>query len=155
MFVDNRPKVTRIAVMPPVSNAAVYAAKDAVGGLLTFANAVRASGGSGMIEKVVVVDKGQQAAWLDLVLFRATFTAPSDNAIFAPTDAELLDCEGVVPIFTGDYADFSSNAVATKNAVGLEFSLAGTSLFGVLVARGTPTYTSTTDLVVTLTILQD
>lgn len=155
IYVDPRPAVMRLQVTPTVSTTPAYTAKDAVGGLLTFANAVRASGGSGRIEAVQVEDKGQQRADLDLVLFDRTFTAPTDNAIFNPSDAELLTCVGWIPIGAGNYSDFSTNSVAAINSVGLEFVLNGTDLFGALVTRGTPTYTSSSDIVVTLTILQD
>lgn len=153
LSVDPRLKVVRLSQTPAISTA-VYAAKDAVGGLLTFAGAARAVGGSCRIEAVQIVDKGQQRAQLDLVLFDRAFTAPTDNAIFAPTDAELSNVVAVVPIFGGDYADFSTNSVAHKVA-GVEILLNGTDLFGALVTRGTPTYTSTADLVVTLTLAQE
>ncbi len=153
-YTDNRAKVVSIAQTPTISTSPAYTAKDAIGGLLTFANAVRASGGTGKIAAVQIEDKGQQKADIDLVLFNATITAPTDNAIFNPSDAEVGTCVGYIPIGGGMYSDFSTNSVA--NAIpGLEFVLAGTSLFGVLVARSTPTYTSTTDIVVTLTIQQD
>lgn len=155
MYVDPRPKSTRIAVTPTVSTTPAYTAKDAVGGLMTFSNAVRASGGSGLLYAVQVVDKGQQMKDLDLVLFDRSITAPTDNSIFNPSDTELTEAVGTVRISSGDYADFNNNSVATVANVGIEFVLNGTDLFGVLVARGTPTYTSTTDIVVTLTILQD
>jgi len=155
-YVDPRLKVVRLAVTPTISTSPAYTAKDAVGGLMTFSNAVRASGGSGTLLAVQVEDKGQQMKDLDLVLFDRTLTAPTDNSIFAPSDAELATCIGVIPITAGAYADFSTNSVADAYA-GLPkpFVLNGTDLFGVLVARGTPTYTSTGDLVVTLTIQQD
>lgn len=156
MYVDPRYKMVRVSQTPTVSNAAIYAAKDAVGGLLTFANAVRAVGGSGRIEAVQILDKGQQRADLDLVLFDRTLGAPTDNAIFAPSDAELATCVGWVSVGAGSYADLSTNSVAHV-APGLAFVLeaATTSLFGALVTRGTPTYTSTSDIIVTLTIAQD
>ena len=154
VYVDPRLKVVRLSQTPTISTSA-YTAKDAVGGLLTFANAVRASGGSCRIEAVQLVDKDQEMANMDLVLFDRTFTAPTDNAVFDPTDAELANCIGVISIGAGFYADFNDNAVAVVNNVGLECVLNGTDLFGALVARGAPTYTSTSDITVTLTILQD
>lgn len=154
LTVDNRFKVTTIAVTPTVSSGSAYAVKDAVGALYTFANAARASGGSGRVEKVSIVDKGQQMVALDVVFFKATFTAPTDNAVFDPTDAELGDFIGHVSIYSGDYADFNDNSVATK-LCDLPFSLTGTDLFAAVVARGTPTYTSTSDLIVTLHVVQD
>lgn len=155
--VDPRLKVVRLQVTPTVSTTPAYTAKDAVGGLMTFSNAVRASGGTCRIEAVQVVDKGQQMKELDLVLFDRSITAPTDNAVFAPTDTELDKCVGVIPLGSGYYADFSTNSVAVVNALGLEVVLNGTDLFGVLVSRSAtgPTYTSTSDLVVALTIIQD
>lgn len=151
-WMQPRLRVVRLAATPTISTSA-YAIKDAIGGLMTFSGAVRASGGSGVLMAVQVVDKDQELKAMDLVLFDRSITAPTDNAIFAPTDAELANCIGVVPV--GAYADFSTNSVAYANNVGLAFVLNGTDLYGVLVARDTPTFTATSDIVVTLTILQD
>lgn len=154
LYVDPRLKVVRLQVTPTISTTA-YAAKDNVGGLMTFANAVRASGGTCRIEAAQLVDKDQERADLDLVLFDRTITAPTDNAAFDPTDTELGYVVGVVPFGAGDYFDFNDNAVAHIGGLGLAAALNGTDLFGVLVARTTPTYTATSDIVVTLTITQD
>jgi hypothetical protein len=154
-YVDPRLKVVRLAVTPTISTSPAYSLKDAVGGLMTFTNAVRASGGSGTLQAVQIEDKAQQLAALDLVLFDRSITAPTDNAVFAPSDTELSQCVGHIPFLNADYADLSTNSVATRLGLGLSFVLNGTDLFGVLVARGTPTYASTTDIVVALTIIQD
>lgn len=153
--VDPRLKVVRIAVTPTISSSPAYTAKDAIGGLMTFSNAVRASGGTCMIQSLQVVDKDNtpQDAIIDLVLFDRTLTAPTDNAIFAPTDAEAATCVGIIPITI--WSDFSVNSIAFVNNIGLEVVLNGTDLFAVAVARSTPTYSGTTDLVFTLTIAQD
>lgn len=156
LYVDNRPKVTRIQVTPTVSNGTAYAVKDAVGGLLTFANAARASGGSILIQSAQLTDKDQRLMAMDLVLYRASITAPTDNAVFNPSDAENLDYLGHLTFSAGEYADFSSNSAACKNVVGLEATLSGTSLYGVLVCRSVVTaYSSTSSVSVTLTIIQD
>lgn len=154
LSVDPRRKLVRVQVTPVVDTA-VNAAKDNLGGLLTFANAVRASGGTGQIRSLVVKDLAQQMAAMDLVLFSATIAAPTTNAVFDPTDAELDTCLGRIPVATGDWADFNGNSVATVRDIGLDLTLAGTSLFGALVSRGTPTYATASDLVVTLVIAQD
>ena len=151
--VHSTQELLRIQVTPTISTG-IYAAKDAIGALYTFSNAARWSGGSGRVVGVTVVDKDQERADMDLVLFRATFTAPTDNAVFDPTDTELLDCIGWIPIGGGMYSDFNDNSVAHVDC-DLAFSLAGTDLFAAMVSRGTPTYTGTSDLVVTLTIAQD
>lgn len=151
LAVDPRLSIVRVAQTPTISTTA-YTVKDAVGGLLTFANAARSAGGVATITGCQVVDRAQQRKNLDLVLFDRTITAPTDNAVFDPTDAELAYCVGIIPIAAGYYADFSDNAVADV-PVHRDVVLNGTDLFGVLVAREEPpTYASTADLSVTLTI---
>lgn len=153
LSVDPRLSVVRRSQVPTVSLTA-YSSKDAIGGLLTFTGAARSAGGSIRVEAVQVVDRDQEMKDLDLVLFDRAITAPTDNAIFAPSDAELDYCVGRIPIRSFDWADFSTNAVAHVLA-GLSAVLNGTDLYGVLVARGTPTFTASTDLTVTLSIIQD
>lgn len=142
--------VIRTQVTPTVSTSPAYSAKDAVGALLTFANVVATSGGSVQVLQCQVVDKAQQMKDYDLVLFDRSITAPTDNSVFDPTDTELGYCCGIIPV--GGWADFNDNSVfdAPVNEIA---DLNGTDLFGVLVSRsGTgPTFTATSDIVVTLT----
>ncbi len=152
--VDPRPPMVRLSSTPSTSTTPAYTAKDAIGSLLTFSNAARTSGGSVAVEAVQIVDKGQQMSAIDLILFDRSITAPTDNAIFNPSDTEATYCVGGFQILGSDYADFSTNSIAALTDLELVCTLNGTDLFGVLVARGTPTYTSTTDIVVTLTVQQ-
>jgi len=160
-FIVQPNKLTRISLTPTISTSA-YTAGDAVGGLLTFANAARFSGGGIRINSVVIVDKDQELAPFDLVLFDRTFTATADNAVFAPSDADLANCIAVIPILS--YANFSTNAVAYSTGPEVAAVLNGTSLFGQLVVRGSgngpqstsaPTYTATTDIIVTVNLVQE
>jgi hypothetical protein len=157
-YVDPRILAVTVKVTPTVSTSPAYSAKDAVGALMTFAGCARANGGTGRIVRVTVEDKGQQMAALDLVIFSTAPAAPTDNSVFAPSDAELATdlCEGVIPISAGAYSDFSTNSIATVPcSLPYKCASGSTSLTGVLVARGTPTYTSTSDLVVTIFVEQD
>lgn len=138
----------------PTITAGAYTAKDAVGGRLEFANAVRAEIRTGIVLKVVIVDKAAQNAELVLFLFDRPFTATADNAAFDPTDADLANCVGVITINAFNYVSANDNSVATKECV-LDFSLTGTTLYGQLMCTGTPTYASTSDLKIALGILQD
>lgn len=151
--------ITRIPVTPVVSNAVAYTAKDAIGALMTFASAVNGVGGSGRITAVQIEDKDQQMAQgnMDLILFDRTIAAPTDNAIFAPSDAELANVIAVIPFAaTTDWTDLSTNCVAHKTLdIGFKLEASTTSIFGVLVARGTPTYASTSSIVVTITVQQN
>lgn len=157
-YVDPRVLTATVKVVPTVSTTPAYSAKDAVGSNMTFAGVARANNGSGRIVKVVITDKGQQFAALDLVIFNTAPAAATDNAAFDPTDAELASdlCEGVIPISAGAWSDFFDNAIATVPCnLPFRCAAASTSLFGVLVARGTPTYTSTSDLAVTIFVELD
>ncbi len=140
-----------ISVTPTIT-AGAYHAKDAVGGEMTFANAVRVAGGSGIINSVVIADNDDEKAGLELWLFSATVTEAADNAAMDFTDAEMLTCVGVIPISTSDYYSLADNGAAVKSAVGLQFKCASTSLFGQLKCTATPTYTAVGDLTVTLGI---
>lgn len=147
-------QLVRVSQTPTISAGAIYAAKDVIGTLLTFAGAARFAGGGGRLLAVTLVDKDQERADMDLILFDTAPTVAADNSPFDPTDAELSNCVGWVPIGGGYYSDFTDNAVAHID-LDMGYVLAATSMFGVLVARSTPTYTATTDLVVTLTFAVD
>ena len=140
----------------PTITAGAYTAGDALGGLLTFANAVRAAGRGAVITKVVIIDTANQEAPVDLVLFNQTFTPTADNAAFNPSDADLANCIGYIDVAATDYSSFNQdNAVAAKSSgLGMPFPivLVGTSLFGQMVVRDAPTYAATDDLIIKLTI---
>lgn len=144
------------ASQTPTITAGAYTALDAVGGLLTFANVARVSGGTVMIHSVTVTDLADVKAALTLVLFDRTFTATSDNDAFDVADADLPNIVGIVPISSSDYADFNDNAAAVKGSLGIVATLNGTSLFGQLMlpAGSAPTYASTSDLTVKVGAVQ-
>jgi hypothetical protein len=145
--------INRFSVTPTISASAAYTSGDAIGGLLTFANVARFSGGGARLKQVLIVDKDAARAPLDLVLFDRTFTNTADNAAFDPTDADLANVVAVVPI--GTYANFNDKALGYSLQLDLPLLLNGTSLFGQLVMRGEPTYTTTSALIVILSILQE
>lgn len=150
---------SEIVAVTPTITAGAYSTGDAVGGLLTFTDILEGLGKSGLIHTVSIVDKAAQLAQLELVLFDQSFTAAADNAAFDPSDADLANCIGVVPIYATDYFNFTDNAIAVVRNVGLVVDLQQSStdhnLYGQLVVRGTPTYASTSDIIVKLHVLQD
>lgn len=154
-FVDPRPLVKRMSVNAVTSISPAYSAKDNIGGALDFVNAARASGGTVVIQSIQLVDIDHQDSAMDLVFFDRVITAPTDNAAFAPTNAELRECIGLISVAATDWHDMNTNSVAAYNNVGLEAVLNGTDLFGYLVSRGTPTYTTVASLTVMVTVLQD
>lgn len=144
------PAVTRTQVTPTVSTSPAYTTKDAVGALMTFAGVVAAGGNAVQVLGCKIVDKSQQMKDYDLVLFDRSITAPTDNAIFDPTDTELGYVIDSIPV--GGWLDFNDNSVFAAE-VNIVDVLNGTSLYAVLVSRSStgPTFAGTSDIVVTLT----
>ena len=98
----------------PVVTAGAYSAKDVVGGLLTFANAASVYRGSGIIRKIVIKNNAGVADLLMVSLFNEAPAVIADNGPFDPTDAEMADCIGIIPIVAADYVIATDNAIATK-----------------------------------------
>ena len=143
---------TNAITQTPTVTAGAYVAGDAVGGLLTFADAAR-SQLTGVVTTVVITDKAAQGVDLELVLFGTTFTPTADNAPFDPSDADLLNIIGVIPV--DNHFAFNDNGVSHRRNVGLWFEAQATTIYGQLVTRGAPTYASTSDLQVTIVIALD
>lgn len=155
LWVDPRPVRSRIQVVPTISTS-IYASGDNVGGEMVFANANRASGLYGVIESVVIGDKANQMTTLDFLFFdRAQTGTATDNSPFDPNDADLPNFLGGVTVMGGDYFTMSDNAVGSVTGLRIPIKPNATSLYGYMVVRATPTFASTTDLTITLTIAQD
>lgn len=120
---------------------------------LAFTNAVRVSGGTGILQAVRVVDEAVQSVAGELWLFASSVTCPSDSAAWSISDADAALCVGVVPIST--YYASALNSIGQALNLGLPFKVTtGTTLFGAWVTRGAPTYASN-NLVIALKILSD
>ena len=147
--------VTPIAT-PTVSTSPAYTSGDSVGGKLSLANAARFSGGSGQIVSVTITDKAKQSAPIDILFFTAdpTNTTFTDNGALTVNATDLLTLIGKVSV--SDYAAFATNSVGIATGFSIPFKLAtGTTLYAALVVRGTPTFTSTSDIQVAVGIIPD
>ncbi len=143
-----------------MSVAGSYATGDYMGTSTTpqtFTNVCRTSGGSGIIKGIVASDKIVTAnVAMELWLFSATFTAPTDNAAWAISDAEATTFIGVISLSTSNWKATSNNQVYYDDAFSIPFDLpTGTSIYYALVARGTTPSFTTADLHLGITILQD
>lgn len=144
----------RISQTPTVSTSPAYSLGDAVGGLLTFAGAAAVAGGSGLIQAVTVLCKTPALVpSLELVLFNQSMTPTTDNAPFAPSDADMLNCIGVIPV--SSWTDDANNSVASRFGLGFPFIATATSLYGQLITRTAVTLGSTSDLVLAIQVIQD
>lgn len=152
--------LTRLQITPVISTSA-YTSGDCLGPLQTVASAARFTGGGGKIRAITILDKTQaQRAAIDLLFFNQTVTTAADNAAFSCSDADMINALGLVAVATGDYntawPGTPLNSLATKIIAepGLPFTVAATSLFMQAIVRGTPTYTSTSDIVISLLVEQ-
>ena len=127
-----------IVTATPTLDTSAYASGDSLHtAVISFANAVGSSL-TGYIEKMVVVDAAVQSQPLELWLFSATVTPAAANAAHSISDADAALCIGVIP--SGAYYASALNSVSVAKGVNLAIKCAATTLFGILVTRGTPTY---------------
>ena len=152
-YTDPRVNQVRIQVTPVISTVA-YASGDQVGGVMEFANAARLAGTGGRIESVVIHDKDNERAELELHLFTQTVAVAADNAVASVSDADVMHHLGYVPIYIGNYSILTASAVAVVTP-GLPYVCAATSLFGTIIIRQAATYAAVGDLTVSLIVVRD
>lgn len=140
---------------PVVSTSPAYSVGDCVGGLMTFTPMARLTNGSGLVQMVEIACKSPQAAALDLVLFRASPTGSTftDNAAIAVAAADFDKVLGVAHIT--DWTSLGTPSYAQADNLAKPFRAVALDLYGVLVARAVLTLLSTSDLKVSLKVLQD
>jgi hypothetical protein len=149
--------LVRVSSTVVMSVAGAYATGDYVGTTTTpqaFASAVRSSGSTGIIRSVTIHDKdiATAAVAMELWLYSATFTAPTDNAAWSIADGTA--CQGVIALPSANWYSSALNKEFTLTGLSLVIQPAATSLFYALVARGTtPTWVSG-DLTIDLGIEQ-
>lgn len=147
---------TALVQLVPAVQQVAYAVNQSVGGLLSFPNATRVAGGSGMIQAVTIANKSAQAPVLDVVFFNANPTASA----FADRTAAALAAADVGKVVLVahplDNTAIGTPVIQQAGQLAQPFALAaGTTLFGLLVTRGAFTPGSTTDFTVTVHLLQD
>ena len=144
----------RYNATPTVTAGSAYAAGNAVGGLLAFGPGfVRVSGGGGVLQSAVLFDKSGNNVPYDLFLFDTPPTVPTDKAAYA-IGTDLARAIGSIS-FAG-MINAGTPGLINADGLGKAIKVAGgTSVYGVLVTRGAPTYAGTADLTLTLVLLPD
>ena len=146
----------RQTAAPTVTASSAYATGNQVGTKLTLANAARVASGSGVIQSVILNSKSAQTAQFDVIFFSSdpTGTTFTDKTAVAVAVADFDKVLGVAHIT--DWTAMGTTSVGTLTGVGLPFALpSGTAIYAMIVVRGTPTFTFTTDLSLSVRILQD
>lgn len=144
-----------------MSVAGAYASGDYIGTSATpqsFDNVVRKNGGTGIIKSVIISDKIVTTnVAMELWILDRTFTAPTDNAPWDLSDANMLFVQAVIPLATSNWFASSAGQVYCDGTLSYPIKATSTSqsFYYALVARGvTPAFTSS-DLTIQLGILQD
>jgi hypothetical protein len=141
------------------SFATPYSSGDVIGAPVEVPSAVAASGAAAFLRSLVVIDKTNQKSAIDLVFFSE---APSnsvgaDNAAYALNDADAAKLLGRVSVAGADYiSSGTTNAEATIRNVELMLQAAvkKSSIWVLVVSRGTPTYGAASDLIIKLGLEQ-
>lgn len=132
----------------PTITAGSYSIGFCIGGLITFSSAYRQAGASAILQSMAIVDNDQQNANLDIYVFVAAPTVPTDHTAFNPSFANLQNCSGIIKVTGSDWSNTSSRSVASLANIGIPCIDVSNSnvLCFVIVAQSTPTYTTTSSI---------
>lgn len=112
-----------------------YTAGDCLDNVWTGSGFAAANAGTGWIQSVTLVDDGDVLGAVDLVVLNATISI-TDNAAFAPADADSDNVLHVIPIPPA--FDWGSNRIADASLGGpwpFKCAAGTTALFFALVTR--------------------
>jgi len=141
----------QVEITPTVDTSA-YGSGDQIGTVFTITPVSDAGGAHlAVLDTVIVTDKASQSAALDILLFDELPTvASADQAACNVSDAEMADkCIGVISLASASYKALSANSVVMAHQLSLSLKpKKDNTLYGLLVSRGTPTYTSASDLTI-------
>lgn len=160
MEIDGKSKVDTVT---PVLSLTAYSAGDQMGVPMELKQLLDNPGDTIALQTISVLDKAKQKSAIDILFFDVLpVVASSDNAPLDISDAEMAaKYIGKVSILDTSFSDLANNSVGLINNIGLLIQGAGNSaslnfsIWCVLQCRGTPTYTSTSDLVLKIGAFQD
>lgn len=137
--------------------AAAYSIGNAIGAKRTFANAVRSAGGSAILQSVTLLDRANQSSPMTLYIFDSDPTggtiADKTAFVFGVDDLKVI---AQVNIVAGDYTTTNTKCIAQIIGLGIPLKAAsGLDLYGVLVAKGAPTFAATDNVQLEIGLLQD
>ena len=148
---------TKHVSVTPVVDTNIYAAKDALSPIMAFTGLTCGKKSAyGRITGVTLTDDSDNAVEYDLILFKSVpATAFVANAAFDPSDADLLLMLPVINLASSDHFSFTDNGISSLASLGsYTYALAtgggSATIYGAIVQRGTPTYSATDDVTVTL-----
>ena len=152
---------TQVVASPTIATSAYNGSPTApvcVGGVMTFTNAMRKSGGTGILQSIDLIDSDVIKAPLILVIFNqnpANGTYTDKSAPVFGTDANNII--RALPINTSDYQQLNASfSIADLSPGSRMLSAVGSAnLYGILLTIGTPTFVHNNALSVKLGIMRD
>lgn len=138
----------------PVVTAAAYSAGHAVGtGVMSFANMSRDGLNSGLITSVRLAFKSIQTTQFDVIFFSAN---PSGSTLTDRNAANIVAADlsliiGIAALTA--YAGFSATSVAEAKGLNIPFNV--DTVYAAIVARSTPTFGSTSDVIASISVQKD
>jgi hypothetical protein len=145
-----------VSVTPTVDTSA-YGAGDLLFDSAEIANAVRANGGTAILQSITMLDKADQGVAMTLVLLNANTDMGAANSAPDPDDTEAGTIIGHVAVAATDYLDVGASKIACIRNIGLLLQAGGatTSLYiAGINGAGTPTYGAAGDLVLQIGLIR-
>lgn len=157
-LVDEKSLISKVT--PTITANSAYSSGQCLGGVMTFSTASNNHQvAAGRVGAAALVDGDSQGVEVELWLFSQTIAGTAtDHAAFNPSLADLENLLGIVDFATADYGLTSARSVCFEGNLWIPFNtdLTGTgNIYGVLVVRGTPTYTATNNIRCHLQFLQE
>lgn len=136
--------------------AGAYATGQCVGGLKTInSNLLLHLSKTGELRQVILSDKAKQSLDCDILFFHTNPSATTftDNATLDVDDADISKIAAVVPV--RNHYTFNDNSVSSSGPTALPIRSeiangSGSTIYFTVVARGSATFASTSDLSVGL-----
>lgn len=148
------------STVQPTVTAGAYSSGFCVGSLMTFSGAARSGGpGSGLVQSAAITDVSGQDSSIDVILFNANPTSSTftDHAACTVNNSDITKIVGVITASDCHLLGTTAPGVCQGQQQAIPFALGAgnTTLWAVNIARGTPTYTATTNITDRLSFLQD
>lgn len=157
--------LTRVVEVTPTLDTGAYADGDHMGAIFEIENAVAVNKGHALWCSLVALDKAGQSKAFDVYLFNEQPTiASADNAAIDISDVEMEKFIGMFSVEESDYGSLAGCSVAYQKDFAIPLmnnvskirstNLSQRSVWGVLIARGAPTYAADS-LVLKFGLIQD
>jgi hypothetical protein len=145
-----------VVTVTPTCDTSAYTGGDLLFDSTEVAAAVRANGGTAILESITIIDKADQKVGFTILLANAATDFGAPNSAPDPDDTETATVIGWVAVTASDYIDLGGAAVACIRNLGLllKAGAATTSIYIAAVnGTGTPTY-GASDLVLQIGLLR-